>query len=139
MIPMDCRRDRSMDSMDEYLARLCDPAVRSYNRSGFDEENPLPSKPNVTEDHISAAEKALEVALPPSYRKLVMTAHPIDASVYWVWDNETDTLREEIVSANRGPHAYYPPFLIAVIGDDSGNQYCFDTRHPDERGEYPIV
>ena len=56
-----------MDSMDEYLARLCDPAVRSYNRSGFDEENPLPSKPNVTEDHISAAEKALEVALPPSY------------------------------------------------------------------------
>jgi len=125
--------------MDEYLARVSDPAVQSSNREGFDEENPLPGKPNVTEDHIRAAEEALGVALPPSYRKLVMTAHPVDAPVHWVWDNETDTLGEEIVSANRGSHACWPPFLIAVTGDDSGNFYCLDTRHPDERGEYPIV
>lgn len=128
-----------MDSMDEYLERLRDPAVQSHNRRGFDEENPLPGKPNVTEDHIAAAEEALGVALPPSYRKLVMTSHPVDAPVHWVWDNETDTLAEEIVSVNRNPHAYHPPFLIIVTSDESGNYYCFDTRQPDERGEYPIV
>jgi cell wall assembly regulator SMI1 len=128
-----------MDSTDEYIARLSDPAVQSYNRREFDEDNPLPSKPNVTEDHISAAEEALGVALPPSYRRLVKTVHPVDAPVCWVWDNETDTLGEEIVSVNRGPYASFPAFLIVLTGDDSGNAYGFDTRHPDGRGEYPIV
>jgi hypothetical protein len=68
-----------------------------------------------------------------------MAVHPVDAFVSWVWDNETDTLGEEIVSVNRGPNACYPAFLIVLAGDDSGNAYGFDTRYPDERGEYPIV
>lgn len=128
-----------MDSIDEYIARLDDPGVRAYNRREFDRDNPLPNKPNVTEEHISAAEEALGVVLPPSYKKLVTSVHPVDAPVCWVWDNETDTLREEIISVNRGPYAGYPPFLIVVAGDDSGNAYGFDTRRPDGRGEYPIV
>jgi hypothetical protein len=28
---------------------------------------------------------------------------------------------------------------IAVLGTDEGDEYCFETRHLDERGEYPIV
>lgn len=128
-----------MDSIDEYIARAGDPAVRAYHRGEFDEDNPLPNRPNVTEAHLSAAEEVLGVALPPSYRKLVTTVHPVDAPVSWVWDGETDTLREEIVSVNRGPSAGYPPFLIVFTGDDAGNAYGFDTRRPDGRGEYPIV
>jgi hypothetical protein len=128
-----------MNSIDEYIARVSDTAVQSYNRREFDEGNPLPAKPDVTEDHISAAEAALGVALPPSYRKLMKTVHPVDAPVCWIWDNETDTLGEEIVSVNRSDYANYPEFLIVLGGDDSGNAFGFDTRSPDERGEYPIV
>ncbi len=52
--------------------------------------------------------------MPPSYRKLVMTTHPVDAPVHWVGDNETDTPSEEIVSVNQPPYAFLPPFLIIV-------------------------
>ena len=70
-----------------------------------------------------------------------MTAQPFDAEygVYWVSDGEADQFIPDIVSTNRGPHAWFPTFLIAVVGDDSGGEYCFDTRHADERGEFPIV
>ncbi len=119
-----------MESIDEYLEKLRDPAVRSHHRRNFDEDNPLPGKPNVTEDHIKAAEEALGVALPPSYRKLVMTTHPVDAPVHWVWDNETDTLSEEIVSVNQSTCDFLPPFLIIVTSDECGNYFCFDTSPP---------
>jgi cell wall assembly regulator SMI1 len=132
-----------MDSMEEYIRRLDDPAVHSFNRRlrGVDEQGPPPTRSKVTEDHIAAAEEALGIALPPGYRKLVLTAQPFDVEygVYWVADGETDQFASDIVSINRGPHAWFPPFLIAVLGDDSGDEYCFDTRHPDERGEYLIV
>ena len=32
-----------------------------------------------------------------------------------------------------------PRFLIAVSGDGSGDEFCFDTRQPGPSGEYPIV
>ena len=107
-----------MDSMSRYLARASDPAIRSFNRRlrGIDEGAPGPARSNVTLDHIAAAEEALGVALPPSYRHLVLKAQPFDVEygICWVWD-------------------------IAVHGSDDGDEYCLDTRHPDDRGEYPIV
>ena len=138
-------RDRGhvMDSMDAYLSRLLDPALRSFNRKlrGIDEGDPEPAHSKVTEEQVSAAEQALGVALPPSYKKLVMTAQPFDAEygVYWVSDNEADQYIPDIVTTNRGPLAWFPPFLVAVLGSDDGDEYCFDTRYPDGRGEYPIV
>ena len=42
----------------------------------------------------------------------------------------------DIVSANRDRAV---PFLIKVVPTLSGDSFCFDTRHPDQRGEYPIV
>src|SRR5262245_1579915 len=75
-----CDEGRVVDSMDEYIARLGDPALRSYHRKlrGIDEEDTEPARSKVTEDHISAAEEVLGLALPPSYRKLVMTTQPFD-------------------------------------------------------------
>lgn len=132
-----------MDSMDRYLASLNDPAVRAFNRKlrGIDEDDREPARSNVTEDHIRAAEEGLGLILPPSYKKLVLTAQPFDVEygLHWVWDNEADQFIQEIVSTNRPSEGWLPPFLIVVMGLDSGDYYCFDTRHPDERGEYPIV
>ena len=94
-----------------------------------------------SEEHIIAAEKDLGIALPPSYRKLVLATEPRDKEygLFWVWVDGLDTGGEDIVSANQGYHVYVPPFLIAFMGTDNGDAYCFDTRHPDGRGEYPIV
>ena len=32
-----------------------------------------------------------------------------------------------------------PEFLITFHNNGSGDQLCFDTRHPNPDGEYPIV
>jgi hypothetical protein len=132
-----------MDLMDQYLSRLLDPAVRSFNRRlhGINEGDPDPDPSVVTDQHISASEKALGVALPRSYGKLVTTVQPSDAEygLYWVQGDELNLFGADIVSVNRGPNSALPPFLVAVQGVDNGDEYCFDTRHPDERGEYPIV
>lgn len=132
-----------MDLMDQYLSRLLDPAVRSYNRrlNGIDEGDPEPEPSGVADRHVSDAKTALGVALPPSYRKLVTTAQPSDAEygLYWVRGDVGGSCAADIVSFNRSPNSALPPFLVAVQGVDNGDEYCFDTRHPDERGEYPIV
>jgi len=132
-----------MDSMSRYIARLSDPALLSFNRSLRDisPEDPEPARSNVTLEHIAAAEQALGVTLPPGYRTLVQSAQPfeVEYGLYWTWDGEADLFTEDIVSVNRGENARIPPFLIAVMGSDVGDEYCFDTRFADERGEYPIV
>ncbi len=131
-----------MDAIDKYIEALDDPVVRSYWRRirGIDEEGPGPDDGSrVSEEQVADAERALGVALPPSYRRLVTTSEPYDGvyGVYWV--NESHPFGADIVSTYRSSNSPLPPFLIAVVGDDSGNEYCFDTRHPDGRGEYPIV
>lgn len=131
-----------MDAIDKYIEALSDPVVRSYWRriNGVGDEGPGPDDgARVSAEQVAAAERALGVALPPSYRKLVTTTDPYDGvyGVYWI--NEAHPLGADIVSTNRSSARSLPPFLIAVVGDDSGDEYCFDTRHPDERGEYPIV
>src|SRR3954470_4362917 len=132
-----------MDAMDRYIERLSDPAVRSYWRKLrlIDEDEPGPDESKASEEHVSTAEETLGVALPPSYRKLVTATHPHDGvyGVYWVWDEEADQFIADIVSTRQDPHSPLPPFLIAVVGEDGGDEFCFDVRHPDERCEYPIV
>jgi SMI1 / KNR4 family (SUKH-1) len=131
-----------MDSMDSYIERLSEPAVRSYWRRihHIDEEGPGPDDGSkVSEEQVTAAEEELGIALPPTYRKLVTTTEPYDGvyGVYWV--NESALPGADIVSAKRSAHSPLPPFLIAVVGRDNGDEYCFDTRNSDDRGEYPIV
>jgi cell wall assembly regulator SMI1 len=134
-----------MDAIDRYIERLNDPAVRSFKRmmNHVDEgELEQVDRTRTSEGHIVAAEKELGMMLPPSYRKLVTTTDPRDKEygLYWVWVDGLDTFSEDIVSVNQRFHGdYAPPFLIAVFGTDEGDEYCFDTRYPDERGEYPIV
>ncbi len=128
-----------MDPIDEYIRRLSEPGVRSFWRrvNGIDEdEGPGPFDGEMaSEEDVDDADEALGVRLPPSYRKLVTTSEPYD-NVYginWVIPDGG------IVWANRNPESILPPFVIAVLDADNGDQYCFDTRHPDMRGEYPIV
>lgn len=133
-----------MDAIDEYIKRLGDPKVRSFNnRLNHVDEREIrqTDRPRTLEEHVVAAEQALEVVLPPSYRKLVTSTDPADKEYgfYWVWVDGLDTYGDDIVSYSQSPDNTVPPFLIAVLGADDGNEYCFDTRHADERGEYPIV
>jgi hypothetical protein len=134
-----------MEAIDRYIERLSDPAVRSFKRrlNGVDEDEPgPPDPPRTSEADVAAVEEALGITLPPSYRKLVSTTDPRDKEygLYWVWVDGLDTFGPDIVSVNQEfRDGYAPPFLIAVLGTDDGNAYCFDTRHPDGRGEYPIV
>jgi cell wall assembly regulator SMI1 len=133
-----------MDAIDKYIELLSYPAVRSFNRSlhHIDEDEPEQSdRPKTLEEHVMAAEMELGVALPPSYRRLVTTTDPTvkEYGLYWVWVEGLDTYGGDIVSSFKGSNSPLPPFLIAVLGTDGGDEYCFDTRHPDERGEYPIV
>jgi hypothetical protein len=128
-----------MDAIDRYIERLSDPAVRSYLRklNRYEDDSGM----EAGETEVKAAEDDLGVALPPSYRKLITTTNSIDNlyGLYWVFGDGLDTFGAGIVAVNRGPHSYLPSFLIAVLGDDSGDEYWFDTRYPDDRGEYPIV
>ena len=61
--------------------------------------------------------------------------------VYWVGDASLS--HRHIVEANRSEHeevnSPLPDFLITFHNNGAGDQLCFDTRHPDSRGEHPIV
>ena len=134
-----------MDAIDRYIERPSDPTVRSFKRRlnhVAEEELELVDRSGTPERAVVAAEEQLGVTLPPSYRKLVTTTDPRDKEygLYWVYVEGLDTYGQDIVGVNQGFHDDYAPhFLIAVLGTDEGDEYCFDTRHPDERGEYPIV
>ena len=131
-----------MDAMDEYIKRLGDPGVRMYwNGIHHFDDSDAGADPGLmtTRGELTLAEEALGVALPPSYRKLVTTTRPEDGVYFVRWVDPAGLLGADIVSTRRSPEANLPRFLIAVHGFDDGNQYCFDTRHPDGRGEYPIV
>src|SRR5262249_6960494 len=127
-----------------YIERLRDPEVRSFNRglNGVDEDDSgQVDQARTLEEHVVAAEKELGIPLPPSYRRLVTTTDPKDKEygLYWVRVNGLDTYSGDNVWYNRSPHSPLPPFLIAVLSADDGDDYCFDTRRADKRREYPIV
>ncbi len=93
-----------------------------------------------TEEQIAAAERKLGVRLPPSYKKLVTTLSPYDGGYEVLGIADPDQFGSAIVTMNaKGESQTYPPFLIGVVPCLNGDAFCFDTRYPDKRGEYPIV
>jgi ankyrin repeat protein len=125
-----------MEAIDEYLRRLGEPGVRDRFRQIYHIEEEESDRKPATRRQVAAAERKLGIPLPPSYKKLVTTVSPYDGGYGVRWIVDPHGLGADIVSANR---TRLSPFLIAVVDRDDGDSYCFDTRHPDERGEYPIV
>lgn len=131
-----------MDAIDRYIQRIHEPelqaARRALNAVDPDEHE---EQPPTREADIAAAEASLGFALPPSYRKLVTTTDPRDKEygLYWVWVDGLDTYGDDIASYHGSRDGIPPRFLIPVLGADDGDEYCFDTRAVDARGEYPIV
>ncbi|MEM8783222.1 MAG: SMI1/KNR4 family protein [Planctomycetota bacterium] len=106
---------------------------------GADEPTPAPTDAQIAEAHA-----LLGRPLPPSYLDFIAeagTLMPPDWDLYWV--GPPDMLRRNLVVANQVERDHdgcpLPEFLIAFFDDDTGDQYCFDTRRPDEAGEYPVV
>jgi ankyrin repeat protein len=129
-----------MDAIDRYLERLNEPGLRDRLREMYHVDEAEGSRGVATEAQVAAAERELGIRLPPSYKKLVTTLSPYDGGyeVYGIAD--PDQLSADIVTASgKGESEYYPPFLIGVVPCPNGDIYCFDTRYPDKRGEYPIV
>ena len=83
-----------------------------------------------SEQDIASVEKALGVALPPSYRELVSVIEPPHfPGLGWI-ANVFDDSRAV---------GNLPPFLVSVLTTADGDQICFDTRSPAPDGEYPLV
>lgn len=131
-----------MDAIDRYIQRIQAPEARAARRAlnGVDPDDSTDPPPTRGAD-VTSAEQRLGIALPPSYRKLVTTTDPRDKEygLYWVWVEDLDTHGEDIASHAEGLAGVVPQFLIPVLGSDEGDEYCFDTRTADARGEYPIV
>ncbi len=108
-----------------------------------------------TEKEIAEAEKLLGHPLPPSYLLFLAEAGllmPVGWDLYWIGGPELT--RRNIVVANQVERDHdtcpLPSYLIAFFDDDTGDQYCFDTRPraedlPDDTDpeanplEYPVV
>lgn len=92
-----------------------------------------PPTPAPTAEQVAEAERLLGRPLPPSYLGFIAEAGmimPEGWDLYWV--GGPDLERRNIVVANQverdHPTSPLPPFLIAFFDDDTGDQYCFDTR-----------
>src|SRR5687767_11904396 len=114
-----------MTSIDEYL-RL----VRARSKRPF-------STSTVTADVVREAESALGRPLPPSYHTLVASCCPDDLPHWLYWLGRDLAPGQDLLRINGS--VPLPPFLIAVCGEGGGDEFCFDTRHRDEAGEYRIV
>jgi len=90
-----------------------------------------------TDKQLKAAEDALGITLPSSYKMLVRSCrfNELPHWIYWVGNQPWPAL--DLVLANK--EKLLPPFLIAVSPELSGDEFCFDTRSPDAAGEFPIV
>ena len=74
-----------------------------------------------------------------SYRDLVTRTGPDDTgdNLYWIGPELPPF--GDIVYMNTGEYALWPKFLVAVIAEGNGDEFCLDTRYPDASGEYPLV
>ena len=97
-----------------------------------------------TQGQIDDAEAKLFLKFPPSFLTFLAEAGSYGLSyweTYWVGDSSLGS--QNIIEANRSEHedvsSALPVFLVAFHNNGCGDQLCFDTRNPDELGEYPIV
>lgn len=94
-------------------------------------------KPSTTEQ-LDAAEKALEIKLPPSYRSFLLrwnggTAH--DTSVYGVACQDGYDL---VVLNKRGREEGLPAHLVGFAATITGDVFCFNTNRGGDDNEYPV-
>lgn len=93
-----------------------------------------------TPEQLTEAERALQVTLPPLFRRFLLTwnggtAH--DTSVFGVGALEDDL---DLVGFNeRARREELPTHLLAFASAPSGDVYCFDLSDRDEDGESPVV
>lgn len=87
---------------------------------------------------LDAAEAALELKLPPSYRSFLLrwnggSAH--ETSIYGV---SSDDGYDLVVLNKRGREEGLPKHLVGFAATITGDVYCFNTSQGDETGEFPI-
>ncbi|MGB8355621.1 MAG: SMI1/KNR4 family protein [Chthoniobacteraceae bacterium] len=100
--------------------------------------------PPPTPAQIAEAEAALNFKFPPGFLVFLSLAGSYTLSyweTYWVGDESLDW--RNIIKANMSERndvePALPEFLVTFHNNGCGDQLCFDTRKPDEAGEYPIV
>jgi hypothetical protein len=100
--------------------------------------------PPPTDDAVARAESDLGILFPISFVSFLRESRPMQlplaAQFYCISDGRHGV--EDIVAANRREReasSPLPHFMVAFYNDGMGNQVCFDTRHPSDGGEYPIV
>jgi hypothetical protein len=129
-----------MDAIDRYFQRLNELGLRDQLREMYGIDENEASRRVVSDERVAAAERELGFQLPPSYKKLVTTLSPYAGGYETYGIADSDHFAAGIVAANpKGDGRPYPPFLIGVVPCLNGDTFCFDTRYPDSRGEYPIV
>lgn len=90
------------------------------------------------EKQLTAAEEALDIKLPPSYRSFLLrwnggNAH--ETSIYGVSSNDGYDL---VVLNQRGREEGLPKHLVGFAATITGDVYCFNTSQGDDSNEYPI-
>jgi ankyrin repeat protein len=129
-----------MEAIDLYIQRLSEPGVRDRLRQMYHVDEDEVSREVATEEQVAAAERELGLPLPPSYKKLITTVSPYDGGYEIHGIDDPHGLGAGIVGANQGREGRpFPPYLIGVVPCPNGDTFCFDTRYPDKREEYPIV
>lgn len=92
-----------------------------------------------TRDQVSAAEAALGVKLPPSFRAFLLTNNGggvYDTSIYGVAaDDGFDLVKLNL----RAREDEVPDHLVAFAATISGDVFCFDTSRPDADEDCPVV
>ena len=88
------------------------------------------------DEELEEVSRLLGKPLPPSYVEFMRKAHdilPEGFDIYWV--GPPDMGRRHIAVANEvercDEESPLPDCLIAFYEDESGDQYCFDTRPPE--------
>jgi cell wall assembly regulator SMI1 len=122
------------------MARI-DDAIEALKMASIAEPRAVPPP---TPGQIAAAERSLGLTFPQSFRVFLERAGAYALpfwQTYWIGDESLGY--RNIVEANRSEREEaepaLPPFLVTFHNNGMGDQLCFDTRNPDESGEYTIV
>ena len=119
---------------------LIDTAIERLKAKSIEKPRfaPPPSK-----SQIDRAEAELGFKFPPSFLTFLNLAGGY-ALEYWetYWVGDDSLGYRNIIDANRSEREVTSPlpgFLVSFHNNGCGDQLCFDTRKPDEDGEYPVV
>ncbi len=94
---------------------------------------------------VAAAEAALGVTLPPTYRKFVVELGAGDIGGHEFYgvttsDFQTSSIPNGIwLTLEERKTSDLPSHLLIVADTGTGGYYVLDTSSPDERGECPVI